>query len=170
MRRSVFRPSRLAVLAVLSFAAGAMTDAPRATALPDLRRPAPASVARATVIVRAPVTSATAIVGDEIRVELVACAASCGYTWRVTSWPAATVARYVSTTYRRSRASEGLVGGNDIEDVTFHAVGPGSTSIVLGYFPPGRDRTPRKSYLLHLRVDCPATSCPAPRSGEQQPR
>lgn len=111
-----------------------------------------APVARATVIVRVPVASATARVGDEVRVELTVCAASCGYTWRVTAGPRAAVAKYVSTTYRQSSASKGLVGGNQIESVTFLAVGKGSTSIVFRYFPPGKDRVPTKHYRLTLRV------------------
>jgi anaerobic selenocysteine-containing dehydrogenase len=111
-----------------------------------------APVARATVIVRAPVTSATARVGDEVRVELTACAASCGYTWRVSAGPRAAVAKYVSTTYRQSAGSKGLVGGNQIERVTFLAVGKGSTSIVFRYFPPGKGRAPTKRYRVTLRV------------------
>jgi len=108
--------------------------------------------AGATVVVRAPAASASALVGDDVRVELLACAASCGYTWRVTSEPAAAVARYVSTKFRRSQASKGVVGGDEIESVTFLATGEGSTSIVLKYFPPGRDRQPTRTYRLQLRV------------------
>jgi len=111
-----------------------------------------APVARATVIVRVPVTSATARVGDYVRVELTACASSCGYTWRVSAGPRAAVAKYVSTTYHQSTGSKGLVGGNQIERVTFLAVGKGSTSIVFGYFPPGKDRAPTQRYRLTLRV------------------
>ena len=110
-------------------------------------------MARATVIVRAPIATATAMVGDEVRVELVACAASCGYTWRVRRGPAASVARYVSTKFRRPPASQGLVGGNEIEMVTFLATGKGSTSIVFKYFPPGENRKPTRSYRLSLQVD-----------------
>ena len=42
------------------------------------------SRAKTIVVVRLPATSVRVSVGDEIRVELRACEASCGYTWRVT--------------------------------------------------------------------------------------
>lgn len=150
--RSSFRligvPALVAVLVAVAALAVAGATPPSA-----LRHPSAAPVARATVIVRPPIATATAMVGDAVRVELVACAASCGYTWRVTSGPAASVARYVSTKFRRSPASKGLVGGNEIETVTFRATGKGSTSIVFKYFPPGQNRKPSSSYRLELRVD-----------------
>jgi hypothetical protein len=161
--RQIGIPAFMAVLALVA----AIPTAGTAAASSGPRRPALARPAGATVIVRSPDTSASAVVGDDVRVELVACAASCGYTWRVTKGPAASVARYVSTKYRRSPASRGVVGGNEIEDVTFRAIGPGTTPIVFGYFPPGRDRQPTRSYRLQLRVDCAQTDCPAPGSGKQ---
>jgi hypothetical protein len=110
------------------------------------------SAAGATIVVRPPAGVASAVVGDDVRVEIVACAASCGYTWRVTSEPAASVARYVSTKYRPAEPSKHRIGGNDIESVTFLATGEGSTWIVLKYFPPGRGAKPTSTYRLHLRV------------------
>ncbi len=141
---------RLIVLPAL--VAALFAGAAGASSSPGARGPAVTSVADATIIVRAPVASASALVGDEIRVELRACAASCGYTWRVTRDPTASVAQYVSTSYRRFPASVGLVGGYEIESVTFLATGQGTTVIVLKYFPPGRDRTPTKTYRLLVRV------------------
>ena len=143
---SVMRPT-LRWLAVSTLTAVLVTGGVLATAGASV-----APVARATVIVRVPVASATARVGDNVRVELTACAASCGYTWRVSAGPRAAVAKYVSTTYRQSPGSKGLVGGNQIESVTFLAVGKGSTSIVFRYFPPGKDRGPTQRYRLTLRV------------------
>ena len=121
----------------------------------------------ATVVVRAPIARATAVVGDKIVVDLMACAASCGYTWKVTRGPAASVAKYVSTADIQPSATKGSVGGTEIEEVAFRAVGAGSTTILLKYFPPGRNAKPAKSYRLRLRVECGQINCPAPDSGKQ---
>jgi len=152
--RSIPHSVALPALAAVLVAATAFTAmSVAAAAKSDLRGPGLVRPVGATVIVRAPVSKASAVVGDDVRVELVACSASCGYTWKVTRSPKPAVAVYVSTSYRRSTASKGLVGGNDIESVTFHAVGKGSTTITLKYYPPGKDRAPTKSYVLKLTVE-----------------
>jgi predicted secreted protein len=130
--------------------------------------PAQSRQPAATVIVRAPIARATAVVGDKIVVDLTACVASCGYTWKVTRGPAASVAKYVSTAYMHPLATKGSVGGTEIEEVAFRAVGTGSATILLKYFPPGRNAKPAKSYELKLRVTWPRTD--RSTSGQEQAR
>jgi predicted secreted protein len=136
----------VAIPVAMALVAFAAVSTAGAAVLAQSRRPA------ATVVVRAPIARATAVVGDKIMVDLRACAASCGYTWKVTRRPAASVAKYVSTAYMHPSATKGSVGGTEIEEVAFRAVGAGSTTILLKYFPPGRNAKPAKSYELKLRV------------------
>jgi predicted secreted protein len=75
-------------------------------------------------------------VGDEFEIELTECA-SCGYQWQAIAptWDAG-VLDYQGTT-TRSQTSGGQVGGNVTRVFSFEAVGTGSTTVHLGYFPPG---------------------------------
>jgi predicted secreted protein len=145
---STTRPSTrlVAIPVAMALVAFAAVSTAGAAVPAQSRQPA------ATVVVRTPIARATAVVGDKIVVDLRACAASCGYTWKVTRRPAASVAKYVSTAYMHPSATKGSVGGTEIEEVAFRAVGAGSTTILLKYFPPGRNAKPAKSYELKLRV------------------
>jgi len=131
--------------------------------------PAQSRQPAATVVVRAPIARATTVVGDKIVVDLIACAASCGYTWKVTRSPAS-VAKCVSTAYMKPAATKGSVGGTEIEEVAFRAVGAGSTTILLKYFPPRPQRQAGEVLRVEVAGDLTADQPFDASLGEKQAR
>lgn len=154
------RVTRALALTALLAGSGAVV-AVSAAASPATAPPASSR----TVTVTYPTSSVSANVGDTVVVEMTACAASCGYTWKLTAPPSAAVVRYLATSFRDQPRPAGAIGGSQTQSVSFRAVGPGTTSATWGYTPPGTGATPTQSYRLTFSVSSQNVFSNAPKTG-----
>ncbi|MET1232333.1 MAG: protease inhibitor I42 family protein [Candidatus Limnocylindrales bacterium] len=74
-----------------------------------------------------------------------------GYTWQVAPGLDASVVEFVSEAYQQDPAGYGAVGVGGTDVLTFHAVGEGTTTIVLVYQRSG-DATAAESFTVTVTV------------------
>jgi predicted secreted protein len=89
--------------------------------------------------------------GDTIVVSLIDCF-SCGYHWNITAAPDVKVVAHRSTVDQQAQNAPGQVGGSGKRVFTFQAVGAGSTSVTLGYFPPAKGAAAESTFALSFVV------------------
>lgn len=88
--------------------------------------------------------------GDTVKVALTECR-DCGYHWGFLVRPARSVVKTTAFAYDAPNLEPGQVGGSGKRRVRLSAVGVGTTTLKLGYYPPGRS-TPEKTYTLRFKV------------------
>lgn len=74
-----------------------------------------------------------------------------GYEWRLTEPLDETVVQFVDQEYVSEQSGATGAGGHDIW--TFQAIAPGTTEIVLGYYPPDGSDTPQEITTFTIVVE-----------------
>jgi predicted secreted protein len=83
--------------------------------------------------------------GDKIVIRLASCTSSCGYSWRTTKKPNASILRRTGATLENGQ-------GGQTQVLRYSARSAGRTSLQLRYFPPGQGRKPEKTFGITVVV------------------
>lgn len=89
--------------------------------------------------------------GDAIVLTLDDCF-SCGDHWEITTATDGNLVAHHSTDDQQVKNPPGQVGGSGTRVFTFEALRPGTTRLVLGYFPPAKGAQPDASYEVTFAV------------------
>lgn len=76
-----------------------------------------------------------------------------GYGWQVMELDQAVLAQDGSPEYKQSAGSDGVVGAGGTDTFRFNAVGPGETSLRLGYMRPWESAAPIKNFEIQVKVE-----------------
>ena len=88
--------------------------------------------------------------GQELRIRLSVCS-SCGYHWQIERAPDKAVLTRLKQRRQASNCRPPCVGGNEVTIFRYRARAAGTTTLRLGYIPPG-GRKATKQFRLRVRV------------------
>jgi len=91
-----------------------------------------------------------AAVGDQIEITLPA-NPSTGYAWKQQPGLDPAVVTFVSEAYQQAPTPSAMVGVGGTDTWTYKAAGAGTTTITLGYVPPGRS-VPDQTFAVTVTV------------------